>query len=606
MIALDELLIKIGVDGEQAQQISSYVDLLQNGADNIGANTEAINNKLDSLLNDVSDSLSGASDAASQATQGLNQAGQSAEKAESKFSKLKIAAVALVAGVALFGNKIASAFNSAIDNAENLFQSKNSLFEISKKEIDQVGKYKQSLDKTSLSIDSIKTKIAINLIPSLTAVSEKFNSWLVINKDFISNGISKVILWLGKGMQVITNFIKFIDKVIRSTIGWKNAFIALGVAWAVLNRKFLMSPVGMLVAAFSGLLLLIDDLMVYLEGGESLFGSYWDPLIDGTKSIIEWFNSLSETTQQILGVGGVIGVAILSLGSTALKVGGLFVRSFKMMGVAVRALTAAMMSNPILAAMVAIATVAYLIYDNWDWLSAQFKKIWANISGFATEAWNSIILTVSNAIKEVLMWFGLTETEADAVVSAIGSVFMGIFGFIAAPFKAAYDFVTALFSIWGDDSTSVVDKFGKSFSLVKDLITSPFKKAMAWIQDKFMGFIDGILGTVKKALSYIGIEIDIGENKEIDYGGDEYRIKDPSSIQRSDLENIQNFASRIGAPNVPSPNNSDNRVTNNSMEAKTNITVNVNGNSEGANRAGDLYQKSLENANNNFKRSIGG
>ena len=592
MIALDELLIKIGIDGSQAQQINTYVNMLQNGADNIGANAAAINSKIDNLLNDVSGSLENASEAANKASNDLEESGVSAEKAESKFSKLKIAMVALVGGAMLFGGRIASAFNSAISNAEALFQSKNALYSISKDEIAQVGQYKQSLDKTSLSIDSIKTKIAINLIPTVMAISEKFNGWLVANKDLITNGISKVIEWLGKGIQVVTNFIKFIDKIISSTIGWKNAFIALGVAWAILNRAFLFSPVGLVIAAFGALLLLIDDLMVYMEGGQSLFGSYWDPLISGAKFVIDWFNSLSETVQKVIGIGGAITLAAIAFGGTTLKVAGVFIKAFKMMGAAVRAMSAIMMSNPILLIIAAIATAAYLIYDNWDWLSTQFKKIWSNISGFATNAWNTIISTVSNAIKEVLMYFGMSEDGADSAVKAIGSYFGFIFDLISLPFKTSYEFVAALFGIWTDDNANFIDKIGGSFGVLFDHITTPFKTAMSWISDKFNGFLDATLGKVQGVLNFFGMDVDL-------VGGNGGSGSPPEDFARY-------FDSGVSSPNVPSPNSTENKVTNNSMDAKTTINVYANDSKGGANKMADLYKKNLESANDNLKYGMGG
>lgn len=627
MIALDELLIKIGVDGSQAQQISGYVDLLQNGADSIGANAEAINRKLDSLLNDVSNSLSDASDSAKKATDGLNKAGNQADKTGSKFSKLKVAMVALVGGAMLFGNKIASAFNSAVGNAETLFKSKNALYSISKAEIAQVDEYKKSLDKTLLSINSIKTKIAINLIPTITAVSEKFNGWLLTNKDLVTNGISKVIEWLGKGVQVITNFVKFVDKIVRSTIGWKNAFIALGVAWAILNRAFLFSPIGILIVAFGALLLLVDDLMVYMAGGKSLFGSYWDPLIDGAKSAIEWFNSLSEKSRKLLGASGILSVLMIAFSGTTVKVIGVFIKGFKMMAIAVRALTVVMMSNPILAILSAIAIAAYLIYDNWDWLSTQFKKIWANISGFATEAWNNIVSTVSNAIKNVLMYFGMSEAGATQVVDDIGKAFSMLFDLITLPFSLAKKFIDDLLNLWSDDNMTFIEKLGGSFLLLFDSITEPFKMAMAWIKDKFMGFIDGIMGTLKSALSFIGVEIEWAEKPEHEVKAlsefsdtdTYYKYKDSENAQQ-----LQRFAKSIGvtegnvnntnnvsnydqtsAAVIPPPNNSDNRVTNNNMEAKTNIIVNVNDAAEGARRIADPYQQQIDRVNDNLKHSMG-
>ncbi len=625
MVTLDELLIKIGVDGTQAQKINGFINLLQNGADKIAANAEAINNKIDSMLD-------GTAKAADQASQNLNKVADSADNTGNKIGALKVTVAALVAGIALFGNKIASAFNSAIGNAEALFKSKNALYDISKEEIAQVDQYQRSLDKTALSINSIKTKIAINLIPAITAINEKFNNWLMVNKDFITNGITKVVSWLGKGIQVVTNFIKFIDKAVTSTIGWKKAFIALGAAWAVLNRKFLMSPVGILVAALAGMLLLIDDLMVYMNGGQSLIGSYWDPLINGTKSIIEWFNSLSETTQNILGVGGIIGVAILSLGSTALKVGGLFIKAFKMMGAAVKILTSAIVSNPIMAILAAIATAAYLIYNNWDWLSTQFKKIWENISKFATKAWDTIVSTVSDAIKDVLMYFGMTEGEANTTIEAIKKSFEKVLGYITAPFEAAVNFVKDLFKIWGDDNTSFTDKVGKTFSKVTDLIKAPFQAAMKWIDDTFMKHIRGALGWVEDALSAVGFDVDLTgkeankpppqdfarhfvnaglidpndkaekEKRLYDFarsigvteeGGATNNTSNNTSNSTSNVSNVNNY-NQASAVIVPPPYNTNNQTVNNNQAYKTAINIHTTDTVDGVKRGLDSMERQIE------------
>lgn len=612
MIALDELLIKVGVDASQAKQIGTYVDMLQTGADKLGANANAINSKLDSLLSDVSESMEKGAESAQKASSDLEKASKSADKASGQFSKLKIAMTALVAGAILFGNRIASAFNSAVDNAKKLFESKNSLYQISQDEIRQVDEYKRSLDKTSLSIDSIKTKIAINLIPTITAISEKFNGWLVTNKDFITNGITKVVSWLGKGIQVITNFIKFIDKVVRSTTGWKNAFIALGVAWAVLNRAFLFSPIGLVIAAFGALLLLIDDLIVYMNGGKSLFGSYWDPLIEGTKSIIDWFNSLSPTSKNLAVTFGGLFALLMSgsktlyaigftvgklakpfilLGKEVFSFGKIAVKAFKMIGVAIRVLTGIMIANPLIAILTAIAAIAYLIYDNWDWLCAKFKVIWSSISNFAKEAWDKIVSFASDAIKDVLMYFGMSEEGADQTIQAMKDTFKLMKDFILQPFKDAWELVKKLFNVWTDDSTSVTDKLKQTFFAIYEFIVSPFRRAMKWINDTFNGFIDKTLGKVADVLSYIGIDVDWGKN-EIDAL--------PEAGQM-----IMGAAMLV--PNVPNPSTNQSTTTTNNVDASSNIIINANDSIDGAKMAADsLYAKQAELAKEYTKSGIGG
>ncbi len=38
---------------------------------------------------------------------------------------------------------------------------------------------------------------------------------------------------------------------------------------------FIANPVTWVIAAIAGLLLLLDDLMVYLDGGDAQFGEFW-------------------------------------------------------------------------------------------------------------------------------------------------------------------------------------------------------------------------------------------------------------------------------------------------------------------------------------------
>jgi TP901 family phage tail tape measure protein len=66
--------------------------------------------------------------------------------------------------------------------------------------------------------------------------------------------------------------------------------------------------------------------------------------------------------------------------------GGLFT-GLRMAGQAVLFLGRALLMNPIGLAITAIALGAYLIYKNWDWLSAKFGKIWSAVKQDFSIAW---------------------------------------------------------------------------------------------------------------------------------------------------------------------------------------------------------------------------
>lgn len=590
---LEELLIKIGVDGSNVSKINHYIKSLNDGAQKIGDFANKIASDVKKSINNVG--------------KGTEQTNESASKTGKSISKLKIGVAALVAVSALFAKRIVGAFDEALNKAKELYNRKDALFKISKKELDQATQYKRSMERVGLAMDSIKTKIALNLAPAITGLVDGFNKWLIANKELITNGITKVINVLGKAVQVIVNFVRFLDKIISKTIGWEKALIALGVAWSILNRKFLMSPIGKVMVLLTGLMLLIDDLMVYMDGGKSLFGKYWQPLIDGTKSVIEWFNSLSGTVQWLVSVFGGLFVVSLSggktlfslrflvgkvvkpfvtLGKSVFAFGGSVLKAFKMIGVAIRVVTMAVMANPIIATIIGIATLAYLVYKNWDWLKEQFSKILTSISSAFQNVWGNIVKWLSNAVKDILMYFGLTEDEADSVVSAIGDAFNLVTDLITAPFKAAWKFVTDLFGVWTDDSTSFTEKLGKTFEAIKDLLIAPFKSAMDWIKDVFETYIGGIKSKVNSLLSLVGM------------GWDE-DISDEDKAQFTKAFEVAANYSTV----TPSPLDSSKTINNGDINMQ--VTVNTSDTKIAAEQVGETFAKTLVDTANNNRSALG-
>lgn len=287
---IEELLVAIGIDTSQAAKIQEVVVAL--GAAAVAMANEA--NKINGDLDTIGES----------AAQGAEEAGKKAEEAGRSMSRLKMIAVGVGAVIGFVSGKVLGFLDSAIAGAQNLSKEKGLLFDISKQELQQADEYQEAMKKTGLSIESIKTKIALNLVPQLTAITQKFNDWLGANKELIAAGLTKVIQWGGKFFQVIINTGRAIGKVIDNTIGWKGALMVLAGAFLYLNRAMLMSPITWVVAGIVGLMILIDDLMVYLRGGKSKWGKFWEPCIEWINKVRKWWAELSDewkTTIKMIG-----------------------------------------------------------------------------------------------------------------------------------------------------------------------------------------------------------------------------------------------------------------------------------------------------------------
>lgn len=180
---------------------------------------------------------------------------------------------------------IANYLTVPLQNIEELAKKKDRLFNITQAEINQAKEYQDQLQKTKTAVQSIVTQTALKLIPVVNQSLKGFNNFLKANKALVVEGLTNVFKWILKLGQVFTNTFRFLNKVISSTIGWKAALLILVGILAVVKRAmlaaFLTNPIGWVILLIGGLILLIDDLMTYLDGGESLLGGVWQSIIDG-------------------------------------------------------------------------------------------------------------------------------------------------------------------------------------------------------------------------------------------------------------------------------------------------------------------------------------
>ncbi|MCX8659855.1 hypothetical protein J3T98_02655 [Gilliamella sp. B2772] len=590
-MVLEEFLLKIGVDASKAGEIAAIIALLQSGADTLSDSANEMQDGLNKMIQQTQEST--------------EEAGKSAEEAKSKFSKLKLVLIGLTAVSVLYGKKILRAFNNAIDKAKELATKKDALFKISQKELKQADLYKREMSKTGLALDSIKTKIALNLAPALTNLIAGFRNWLTINKELIANGITKIIQVVGMVIQVFMNYYRFLNMIITNTIGWKNAIIALGIAWAVLNRAFLFSPLGIILGLLTALMLLIDDLMVYMEGGESLFGEYWQPFIDGAKAAWEFAKTFWEFLKALWS-GDTKKIKSLSKSLFDSIVNG-----FKSLISGVKSLLSK-----------ALKSILMFFGMSEEGASKTVDRI-GKIFNFIIDVLTFPFRMAYQAICAIMDWLGI---DAGDVVNAIGETFKAIINFVTAPFKAAWKLVNDLFDIWEDDTTSTTDKIGKTlwaiwdfitwpfksawkfvkglfgtwiddagkttqnfaktFSKIHKSITAPFKKAINWIKDKFYGFINSIKSKIKGALSWLGI------------GGD-----DDNEVEVTTKRLVR---AKLSTDNAKfSKLTSSNKNVNNNNAVTINNTMNVTTPQEGFDRLNKVSKKEIRNLADNTKTALG-
>lgn len=144
---------------------------------------------------------------------------------------------------------------------------------------------------------------------AMSALSEVKNAFKFMGAELatkLAPIIEKATRYVINFAQMIERGVLMLDKMIRATIGWKAAVIAIVGALAVLNSAFLLSPMGLFTAGIILLLAVLEDLWVYTQGGDSIFGM----LVEGLKGfgekikeffqpVLDFFNAIFETIDKI-------------------------------------------------------------------------------------------------------------------------------------------------------------------------------------------------------------------------------------------------------------------------------------------------------------------
>ena len=197
-------------------------------------------------------------------------------------------------------------------------------------------------------LQQFRTMIGLSLIPTMDRLIGGFKEWFTANRELVQNGLMRLFSVAGYVIQVISNFVGFVDTLVKSTIGWKAVVLLLAAAWAVLNRAMLLNPITWIVAAIAGLLLLIDDLMTYMKGGDAVLGAFWGPMLAYVKDV--WaalsemgaaFADLYTAAKPVLdAIGAMIGDNIkagIDIAIAAIELFyGLFLDGLKMLGAVFR------------------------------------------------------------------------------------------------------------------------------------------------------------------------------------------------------------------------------------------------------------------------------
>ncbi len=143
-------------------------------------------------------------------------------------------------------------------------------------------------------LEGIGNTISGKLMKRSTEFFKIILKWIDANKALIKLRLEQFFEGLAKAINIVTNVAVRIYNIITGLVeamgGWKNAIIAVTAVWMALNATALLFPL-IIVAAAAGILLLIEDIQKFAEGGDSALGALIEkfPALEEPIRFLIWY-----------------------------------------------------------------------------------------------------------------------------------------------------------------------------------------------------------------------------------------------------------------------------------------------------------------------------
>ena len=241
------------------------------------------------------------------------------------------------------------------------------------------------------------------------------------------------------------------------------------------------------------------------------------PVIQALTRLIQKFANLPAPIQKAIVV---IGLIVAVIGPVIMVIGGL-VSAIGTIVSAVPALIAAMgaasaslaafsaAAGPVILAIVAIAAaigvlagIGYLIYENWDQISASAERMGDAIRGAVNKVLavnDSLKNSVNGAVQEVISAFAsLPGKIIDALGNAVQAIKDAFAQMIANAKKSGADFVTGFIDGIKSKVQGIIDQVKKIAKTIEEYLgfscpdKGPLSKYETWMPDFMKGLAQGI------------------------------------------------------------------------------------------------------------------
>ena len=234
--------------------------------------------------------------------------------------------------------------------------------------------------------------------------------------------------------------------------------------------------------------------------------------------------------QNLALVSTAIGVAGLTAWNTVAGIGAGITTAF---GTAVAFLTSPI--TLVIAAIGALIAIGYLLYKNWDEISAHLKQTWESIKAIAISVWNGIkdfFSNLWNSIKEIAtnvwnsikdffsnLWSGIKSAAMsawEAIKTGISNAWNGTINWVKDAAKGMLEFFKGLPGEMLSIGKNIIDGLLNGLKNAWGAVVGWISEKANWIKDKFKSIL-GIHSPSREFMK-IGMYVDEGLVKGLEDG----------------------------------------------------------------------------------------
>lgn len=486
------------------------------------------------------------------AREGFAQVSQAAQKTDSEFNNLAqkwkgvitglvSSVIAPVAGAFAIG-KVVNSYMSDVASVATLTGAYSEKLEewrlkraqlarVTREDIELYKKGREALTTFKIAFGDVSAKMMRSFMPAMkfgVDILNKFSSWINRNQD-------NIVRFFQVTAGVITAV--FLPAIIKT------------------SAAMLASPLTWVIAALGALVIVIDDLVTYMQGGKSALSGFWSYFGTGPE-IMAKLNSAFHVFKEVVSVIWKP-LAALAAGFAAFKVGAVLVQGFISVLTGLKAALTLISAHPIMAMLVGLISLVMWVSDafkraggDWSkvldlmkgdlvgflnlfgglgdkladffkpfeaafdaWINVMgnllgavmnvFKLVWAYISGAPAEAKDKIAAALWECIGGVIDSFKTYVTE---VWSLIGGTIEALGSAIGSVFAAVPQALSKIFGFIGSALSGVTEFFSSAFSQLFGFIGEQLGSLGSAIAAPFVALGNGVsslVGSIGNALSSV-------------------------------------------------------------------------------------------------------